>query len=124
MNLEHQIIHTFSKVLDEPKVTNDFIMHNQDIMELVEETDYFQYVPAYMLWCLINKDSELVDMNIVNALAEYGRSKNHENNYLNFKFRCNIEQKNTVIMFLKWCMAEISTSDKTQIERALKNWGK
>jgi hypothetical protein len=37
---------------------------------------------------------------------------------------CNAEQKRVITNFLKWCAKEIITADKTQIERALKNWSK
>ncbi len=60
----------------------------------------------------------------VNALAEYGRTKIKEDDYFNFKYRCNAEQKDLVLRFLEWCNNEIITAEKTQIERAIKQWSK
>lgn len=122
MNLEEEIFSAFPMVLNEPTVTDDFIEDNENIMELEGDVDYFKIVPAYMLWCIRKKDLKLVDMNTVNALAEYGRTKMKDDDYLNFMYRCSPEQKNVVLKFLKWCLTEIITVDKTQIERAMKNW--
>ncbi len=124
MNLKEEIISLFPKVLIEPKVTDNFIEANQNIMELGDEVDYFKIVPAYMLWCLRKKDLLLVDMWTVNALSEYGRTKIKDNTYFNFKYRCNAEQKDCVLSFLKWCNNEIITAEKIQIERAIKQWSK
>jgi len=124
MNLEAEIKNVFPEVLREPTIPDSFIEENESIMELEGEVDYFKVVPAYMLWCIKFKDEKLVDMNTVSALAEYGRSKNKENSYLNFMHLCNAEQKRVVTRFLEWCAKEISTADKTQIERAVKNWSK
>jgi hypothetical protein len=124
MNLEAEIKNVFPKVLSEPEIPDNFIEENESIMEIEGEIDHFKVVPAYMLWCLKYKDEKLVDMNTVSALAEYGRTKMKENEYLNFMHRCNAEQKRVISDFLKWCAKEISTADKTQIERALKNWSR
>jgi len=124
MNLEEEIISAFPKVLSDPKVMDEFIEENENIMELEGEIDHLKFVPAYMLWCIRNKDLKLVDLNTVNALAEYGRTKMKENNYLNFMYLCNPEQKNIVLRFLEWCLNEILTVDETQVERAIKNWSK
>lgn len=122
MNLEAEIKNVFPKVLSEPTIPNSFIEEYESIMELEGEVDYFKVVPAYMLWCLKYKDEKLVDMNTVSALAEYGRAKNKENSYLSFMHLCNTEQRRVVVKFLEWCAKEISTADKKQIERAVKNW--
>ncbi|MDH5178074.1 MAG: hypothetical protein OEZ39_16335 [Gammaproteobacteria bacterium] len=122
MNLELEIKNVFPGVLSEPSIPDSFIEENENIMELEGEVDYFKFVPAYMLWCLKFKDKKLVDVNTVNALAEYGRTKIKENSHLNFMHLCNAEQKKVVAKFLEWCAKEIITADKTQIERAVKNW--
>ncbi len=122
MSLEEKIIAAFPKVQNEPLVTDEFIEENENIMEIPGDIDHFKYVPAYMLWCIRKKDIKLVDMYTVNAVAEYGRTKMKENNYLNFKWRCNSEQRKAVHHFLEWCKNEITTVDATQIERATKNW--
>ncbi len=107
-----------------PLIEDDFIKNNQDIMEINGDVLSFKLVPAYMLWIIKNKDSELVDMYTVNALAEYGRTNIKDNDYFNFKWRCNEEQRNVVAFFLKWSMKEILTAEVRQIERALKHWSK
>ncbi|VAX01270.1 hypothetical protein MNBD_GAMMA21-1984 [hydrothermal vent metagenome] len=124
MKLEAAIKNVFPKVLSEPIITDSFIEENESIMEIEGEAEYFKLVPVYMLWYLKYKDEKLVDMNIVSALAEYGRTKMKENSYLNFMYLCNSEQKRVVTNFLEWCAKEISTANKTQIERAVKNWSK
>ena len=124
MNIEQEIIKVFPEVLVEPIVTNEFIEENQNLMEIPNEINHIKYVPSYMLWCLRKKESELVDMYTINALAEYGRSKAIDNNYLNFKHLCSPSQKNVVVSFLNWCLKELYTVEKEQIERAVKNWSK
>ncbi len=121
MNLRIEIIKSFSLSL-ESIIEDSFIEENPSIMEIEVESELMQYVPSYMLWCLKNKDSALVDTHIVNALAEYGRCKNPENEHLNFMFRCSSEQRKVVTNFLIWCSTEIASSDQEQICRALKNW--
>lgn len=124
MDLEAEIKNVFPKVLSEPTIPDSFIEENESIMELEGEVDYFKVLPAYMLWCLKYTDEKLVDMNTVSALAEYGRAKNKENSYLDFMHLCNTEQRRVVAKFLEWYAKEISTADKRQIERAVKNWSK
>ena len=124
MNFEQDIIAAFPTVKEDPLIEDDFIKNNQNIMEISGDVQYFKVVPAYMLWSIKNKDSELVDMYTVNALAEYGRTKIKDNDYFNFKWRCNEEQRNVVASFLEWCMNEILTAEVEQIERALKHWSK
>ena len=122
MEIEEEIRKAFPTVSTAAPVTDEFIEANPNLMELDEEFDQFEYVPAYMLWCLHNKDSALVDLYTVNVLAEYGRAKDSSNNYLNFKHRCSSAQVEAVTNFLKWCHEEIPSADATQIERALKRW--
>lgn len=122
MNLEEAIITAFQNVKNEPIITDDFIEHNQSIMEIMGDIDYFKHIPAYMLWCLRKKDSKLVDMYTVDALAVYGRSKIKDKDCFNFKWRCNTEQRKVIFDFLKWCEINIITADTKQIERTLKNW--
>ncbi len=122
MNLADEIKNEFPKVLDEAPITDEFIEFNENLMELTEQIDHFKVVPAYMLWCLRNKDLRLVDMYTVNSLAEYGRTKMKDNDHLNFMWRCNAKQQAVVYKFLVWCLNEIPTTDTTQIQRAIKNW--
>ena len=124
MSIEQEIIKVFPEVLVEPRITNEFIEENQNLMEIPNEINHIKYVPSYMLWYLKKKESELVDMYTINALAEYGRSKAIDNNYINFMHRCSPAQKNVVVSFLNWCFKELSFAEKEQIERAIKNWSK
>ena len=124
MSLEQDIIAAFPAVEEMPLITDEFIKTNQNIMEIDGNVQHFKVVPAYILWSIKNKDTELVDMYTVNALAEYGRTKIKDNDYFNFKWRCNEDQRNVVVAFLEWCKNEIVTSEVEQIERALKHWAK
>ena len=124
MSLQVEIESAFPKTLNAPIVSNDFILNNQNIMELEENIDLFKYVPSYMIWTIKNSDEyeELVDGYTINTLAEYGKTKSIDNPYLNFMHLCNKKQKLAVIKFLKWCSRELSLVDENQIERALRNW--
>ena len=124
MSLEQDIITAFPSVHEEPLVSDEFIEKNENIMELDGSIDYFKIVSAYMLWCIKNKDIKLVDMHTVNALAEYGRTNIKDNDYFNFKWRCDEHQKAVVVEFMKWCKKEITTSEEEQIDRAIKHWVK
>ena len=109
------------QVFDPGKIPDEFIEDNPNIMELPDNPDLMAYVPAYMIWSLRYGDKGLVDMHTVGCLAEYGRCKDPDNDYLNFKFRCSEPQKLVVSEFLQWCL-EVPGLDNKQIERALKNW--
>ena len=124
MSFEQAIITAFPAVQEEPKISDEFIERNQNIMEISGDVQHFKLVPAYMLWTIKNKDTELVDMYTVNALAEFGRTKIKDKDYFNFKWRCTEDQKNVVVAFLEWCKNEIITSEVKQIERALIHWAK
>lgn len=67
-------------------------------------------------------DDSLVALHTVNALAEYGRSKDPSYSYLNFKFLCDEEQRRAVVAFLIWAKGPPHYEDEDQIERAVKNW--
>ena len=121
MSLSFEIAKYFS-ITDSSRVSDSFIEKNQNLMEIEVEKELMRYIPSYMLWCLKNKESMLIDSYLINALSEYGRCKDPENEYLNFMFRCSKEQRNVISNFLVWCSTELYTVDQTQIERALKNW--
>lgn len=105
-------------------ITDDFIQLNQNLMELDRKEKLLEYVPAYMLWLLADNDSSehLVDMHTLNALAEYGRAKQASNEYLNFKYQCNFNQKLLVVKFLEWGASNLRLVDKQQLERSLRHW--
>ena len=121
MSLSFEIAKYFS-ITDSSRISDSFIEKNQNLMEIEVEKELMRYIPSYMLWCLKNKESMLIDSYLINALSEYGRCKDPENEYLNFMFRCSKEQRNVISNFLVWCSTELYTVDQTQIERALKNW--
>ncbi|MCW9027897.1 MAG: hypothetical protein OQJ80_03105 [Kangiella sp.] len=104
---------------------DDFIEANTDITWQNERTDLINLVPSYMLWCARNRDVDgnLVIDYTVNALAEYGRSKNPNIEHLNFKFLCSSKQKLVVLQFLQWCLAEELLVNEVQVQRACKHWG-
>ncbi len=120
--LENEIRTEFS--LNENSVTDEFIAKHADIMWINEEIEYMVYVPSYMLWCLKNKDNEgsLVFDYTVNALAEFGCSKNPKIKRLNFKFLCDDKQKKVVCKFLNWCQSSLLLKHEEQLDRAIKNW--
>lgn len=124
MNIEAIILNAFPEVSVQDKVTDSYISGHQNLMEMAEEIERLVYVPAYMLWCIRNVDNydQLVTYFTVGAIAEYGRAKNSANNYLNFKYRCNTEQRKAVLAFLRWCQEYVDFLDEQQIERAIKRW--
>ena len=93
-------------------------------MEIDGQPDLLRYVPAYMLWCIRNKDNydQLVTDYTINALAVYGRSGHADNSHLNFRWRCNAGQIAAVVAFLNWCLENLSVVDDAQIKRSLKRW--
>jgi hypothetical protein len=117
MSLRFEISKAFSLSKD-LLIEDSFIEGHQDLMELSVEDHLMVYVPSYMLWCLKNKDSKLVDLNTVHALSEYGRSKSPDG----FRSLCSAEQREVIYKFLVWCSEEIDTADAVQIERSLKKW--
>lgn len=94
-------------------------------MELVGQESLLRVVPHYMQFCIeFPDDDSLVSLNTVNALAEYGRSKDPSNSYLNFKFLCDDDQRKAVVAFLVWAKGPPHYEDEDQIDRAVKNWQK
>jgi hypothetical protein len=123
MNIELAIKEAF--FTDDLVPTDDeFIEANTDITWQNERTDLMNLVPSYMLWCVRNRDSNgnLVIDGTVNALSEYGRSKNPNIEHLNFKFLCNSKQRSVVLNFLQWCLTEELLVDEVQVQRACKHW--
>ncbi len=123
MNLEDEIKQEFN-LTPETVVPDNYIQENVDLMWIKEEINTLLYVPSYILWCINNKEKEgsLVVDYTLNALAEYGRSKNKENSHLNFKFLCNSTQIKAIFKFLKWCESNLELIDEKQLQRSLKHW--
>ena len=119
-----------SKILNEfhlsegDLILDEFICENDDLMWIKSKINYMVYVPSYMLWCLKNRerDGNLICDNTISALAEYGRAKDSNNEYLNFKFLCSNQQKELVSLFLSWCSNNLEFCNKEQIERSIKHW--
>ena len=123
MELEEEINKEFN-LTPETVVSNDYIQENVDLMWVKEEINTLLYVPSYILWCIKNKekDGNLVVVYTLNALAEYGRAKDENNKYLNFKFLCNSSQRKAILNFLKWCEINLELNDEKQLQRTLKHW--
>jgi len=123
MNLENALEESFC-LTSEIIVPDEFIQNNPDLMWIKEKIDLIVYVPSYMLWCLKNREAggHLVCDYTINALAEYGRSKDKENTHMNFKHLCDVEQKAMVYHFLKWCEANLEFIDEKQLQRTLNRW--
>ena len=99
------------------------IVGNPNVMELPGSIDLMAAVPAYMLWCTQHPDSaELVSDFTLAALAEYGRCKNPDNRYLNFRYLCSPNQLEVVVSFLEWAAQTFPFSTPDMIDRALRNW--
>jgi hypothetical protein len=121
--LLHQINEYFPDVHTRPIITDEFILENQDLQMIDFEGLEFKYIPSYMIWCLKNESSELVDWNLLNVLAEYGRAQLTSPSSIQFKYKCNKEQHEVVYKFLCWCRDSLYTLDEKQLSRALRNWG-
>ena len=92
-------------------------------MELSDGYSLLDVVPCYMAYCVkYPNDDSLVAMYTVNALAEYGRSKDPSNTHLNFKFQCSERQREAVVSFLQWAKRPPNIEDEVQIDRAVRNW--
>lgn len=124
LSIFESITNAFQAVLANPTLSDVQIRRTHDPMELDTEISLIEAVPCYMLYCVkYPEEDSLVAYSTVNALAEYGRAKNSANNYLNFKFQCDDQQRKAVVEFLLWAKGAPCFEDEDQIERALKNWG-
>lgn len=123
MDIKHTIKSVFFTD-DVSPVDDAYIEENTDILWLDGKPNLLHIVPSYMLWCARYKDGDgnLVIGNTIHALAEYGRAKNPDNTYLNFKFLCSAQQKTAVLAFLQWLETENLIVDRKQIQRACKSW--
>lgn len=123
MDIELAIKDAFFTDNSEP-IDDKFIEANTDITWQNQSTDLMNLVPSYMLWCVRNRDlnGNLIIDGTVNALSEYGRSKNPNIEHLNFKFLCNSKQRSVVLMFLQWCLTEDLLVNEVQVQRACKHW--
>jgi len=104
--------------------SDSFIEKNPDVSQLDESVDPHVAVPAYMAWCARNghKPAELVHDYTVNALAMFGRSKNLQVAYLNFKHHCTLEQKEVVLKFLHWYLDPALLVNTEQVARSIRRW--
>jgi hypothetical protein len=123
MDITSQILNEFH-LSEDDIILDEFICENDDLMWIKSEINYMVYVPSYMLWCLKNRerDGNLICDNTINALAEYGRAKDLNNEYLSFKFQCSNQQKQLVRLFLSWCSNNLEFCNIEQIERSIKHW--
>jgi len=123
MNVSQEIDNVFGKFSD-GAITDEFIEHNPNLMEIEGDLNLMTIVPAYLKWCIKHgeENGNLVCSYTLNSLSEYGRAKDSNNSYLNFKYLCNSQQKSAVLSFLKWCLSNFELVDLKHIERAIKNW--
>lgn len=104
--------------------SDSFIEENPNLSEIDVGVDLLMAVPAYMAWCARNghRPSLLVHDYTVNALAEFGRTKNRQIAHLDFKHRCTAEQKRAVLHFLHWYLNPCLLIDTEQVKRSIKRW--
>ena len=122
-----QIIHAaFPDASVQVDITDDFIRSNQNFFEIDNALDPLAYLPAYMLWCVKNKDDydQLVTDCTIDAIAYFGRTVNQPIATLDLKKRCSTFQRQTILAFLYWCQESLEIVDEQQIERAIKQWKK
>ncbi len=125
MSIAKTVSAAFEEILADRVISDEQIREKQDPMEIRNPDSLLRIVPFYMQFCIeFPDDDSLVALNTVNALAEYGRSKDPSNSYLNFKFLCNDAQRGAVVAFLVWAKGPPHFEDEDQIERAVKNWRK
>ncbi|MFC5472801.1 hypothetical protein [Paraherbaspirillum soli] len=124
MNIVQVIQNAFPDAMNESSISDEAIQQNESLMEIEGTPDYLKYVPAYMLWCIRNKDNydQLVTDYTIDAIANFGRSKIEHNNHFNFRYRCNAEQRSAVASFLRWCLENLTIVDEEQIKRSIKYW--
>lgn len=105
-------------------LSDSFIEDNPNVLELGGTVDLHTAVPAYMAWCTRNghKPSLLVHDYTVNALAEFGRTKDRQITHLDFAYRCTAEQKRAVLHFLHWYLDPSLLVNTEQVERSIKRW--
>lgn len=123
MNIVDQLVTVFPRQSWASFLNDDFILANQDLMQLEQPKSLLEVVPAYMLWCAENPRSpELVSDFTLSALAEYGRSKSAENPSLNFRYLCSSVQAAAVVAFLRWASNAIPLHHEAQLRRAIHSW--
>lgn len=123
MSIVEKLVTAFPDAAHAASVDDAFILANPSIMEIPRALDLLQVVPAYMLWCAKNPDAPaLVSDRTLQALAEYGRCKDPENTYLNFRYLCAQSQVEAVSAFLEWAHETLPFLHEEQLDRARRNW--
>lgn len=123
MNIVEKLSSAFPDPSSVSAVDDAFIVANPDIMMIPRPVELLNVVPAYMLWCAKHPDDPtLVSDCTLNALAEYGRCKNPDNTYLNFRHLCSQRQVEAVSAFLDWSHQALPFHNEAQLERARRNW--
>ncbi len=110
-------------VLGRHLLLDEQILDEPFSLMLKTELSCSDILPYYMLWCVKNPESlNTVSDGTLNAISEYGRCKNKENQYLNFKYCCNKSQLKALISFLQWFETNYDFYDDEQFKRTLKRW--
>jgi hypothetical protein len=106
------------------ELSDSYIEEHPDPMWDVPEIPLIRAIPLYMLWCIENRTSEgaLVIDGTIQALNKYGRAKNAEIEWQNFRFKCNEHQIEAVLKFLYWCKNSLVLDYEPALSRAIKNW--
>ena len=122
MNILAELIESFP-VLKQGLVSEIEIIEESDPLMLESDLTCFEILPHYLLWCVKHpEDNDLVSDGVLHAIAEYGRCKDPNNNYLNFKYCCNEQQRNTILNFLIWFAKNYLVYDKEQYKRTFRRW--
>ncbi len=126
MSIEQIINAAFADAKVRVDITDDFIRSNQSFFEIDGALDLLVYLPAYMLWCVENKDDydQLVTDCTIDAIAYFGRTVNQPRALLDLKKRCNTSQREAILAFLHWCQESLEAVDEKQVARAIKQWNK
>ena len=121
--MEHTIRAAFRFETVNWGISDEFIEGHPNLLEIAGEIDPMSMVPAYMAWCVRNKDryDQVVTDYTIDAIAVYGRSGDGTA-LSGFKRQCSGEQRHAVVAFLEWCTTTLTVVDNEQIERSIKRW--
>lgn len=105
-------------------LTDEYIEQNPDPTRVKLSDDWFVILPAYMSWCLRSprRNQLLVLDHTIDVLANFGRYTQAQPAELNFRSRCNPEQTNVIVSFLRWCQSGALIVHDEQVARSLRRW--
>jgi hypothetical protein len=105
-------------------LTDDYIEQNPNPIRVELSQDWFVILPAYMSWCVRSprRNQLLVLDHTIDALANFGRYAKAQPVELNFRSRCNCEQRAVIVAFLRWCHSGALIVHDEQVARSLRRW--